>query len=75
MRGRKPKPVELAIREGNPGHKVLPEPLKFQAGPPTKPSDLPAAASEMWDEVVTVLVAAGVADKVDSAALTALCVQ
>jgi P27 family predicted phage terminase small subunit len=74
-RGRKPKPVEQKIREGNPGHRPLPEPLKLDSGPPVKPDHLPPAAGELWDEVVTVLVAAGIADKVDKAALTALCVQ
>lgn len=42
---------------------------------PIKPPGLPDAASELWDEVVPALHAAGVVDRVDTAALMALCVQ
>jgi P27 family predicted phage terminase small subunit len=75
MKGRKATPIEQRKREGNPGHRPLPEPLKFKSGPPTKPKDLPAAASELWDELVPVMVAAGIADQVHRATLVALCVQ
>lgn len=75
MRGRKPKPVEQKLREGNPGKRPLPEPLKFAPGQLDRPADLPAAAAEFWDELVPILTAAGVADRVDRASLVALCVQ
>lgn len=75
MRGRKRKPIEQALREGNPGNRTLPEPLKLRPGTPAKPAALPPAASELWDEIVPALAAAGVVERVDAAALTALCVQ
>jgi P27 family predicted phage terminase small subunit len=73
VKGRPPKPVEQKIREGNPGKRPLPEPLKINEGKLVKPSGLPKPAAAMWDELVPVLEAAGVADRVDRASLTAMC--
>lgn len=75
MRGRKAKPIEQKIREGNAGHRALPEPLKLNSGAPRKPDNLPPAGERLWDEIVPVLSGAGIIDRVDGAALTALCVQ
>jgi P27 family predicted phage terminase small subunit len=73
VKGRPPKPVEQKIREGNPGKRALPEPLKLNEGKLVKPSGLPKAAAALWDELVPVLEVAGVSDRVDRAALTAMC--
>ena len=76
MRGRKPKPVEQRIREGNPGKRPLPEPIKLRgASALEKPDDLPARAAGLWDELVPVLEQAGLLNRIDEAALTALCLQ
>jgi P27 family predicted phage terminase small subunit len=75
LRGRKPKPVEQRQREGKLGHRSLPAPVELVAAGFEKPEDLPVAASLLWDELVPILVAANVLNRVDRAALTALCVQ
>lgn len=79
MKGRRPKPVEQKIAEGNPGKRPLPEPL-LVGGRLTEddlaepPADLPADAKRLWRRDVSRLVEVGIADKVDVAALEALCV-
>lgn len=79
MRGRRPKPVEQRIAEGNPGHRPLPEPL-LVAGRLTAnelaapPDDLPADAKRLWLGDVQRIIDAGIADRVDRASLEALCV-
>lgn len=75
MKGRKPKPTEQRRREGNAGKRKLPDPVRIKPGAPKRPDDLPDAGAELWDELVTALTAAGIAEQVDAAALTALCVQ
>lgn len=72
--GRPPKPVEQKIREGNPGKRKLPAPLKLVEGGLEKP-ELPAAASAFWDDIVPILEHAGVLNRVDRVALTALVMQ
>jgi P27 family predicted phage terminase small subunit len=74
-RGRPRKPIEQALREGNPGKRQLPEPVRLRGGDPIKPPGLPDAASELWDEIVPALASAGVVDRVDTASLTALCLE
>lgn len=72
-RGRKPKPIEQKIREGNPGKRKLPAPVILGDGRQIdKPDDLPPAAEELWDELVPVLLAANVLNAIDRSALTAL---
>jgi P27 family predicted phage terminase small subunit len=75
VRGPKPKPIEQRQREGNPGNRPLPEPVKLQPGQIVKPDDLPPAASKLWDDVVPVLEEARVLNRIDTAALLALCLQ
>lgn len=75
MKGRVPKPVEQKMREGNPGQRKLPAPLRLRVGGVLKPDDLPPAASELWDELVPILDNANVLNRVDAAALQALCIQ
>jgi len=49
--------------------------LDLLLGRPTPPEDLPAAALLLWDEIVPILVEANVLNRINRAALTALCVQ
>lgn len=72
--GRKRKPVELQRREGDPGKRGLPAPLRL-GGALAHDPDLSPIARETWDELVTILVAAGVADAIDRPALEAMCLQ
>ena len=74
--GRKPKPIEQKIREGNPGKRRLPVPIRTPPGDRLqRPDDLPKEGVELWDEVVDRLDAAGVLDQVDRSALIAMCIQ
>jgi P27 family predicted phage terminase small subunit len=80
MRGPKPKPVEQRIREGNAGHRPLPEPLLI-GGRPTRhelaepPGHLSDPAKEFWKESVETLVNVGVADRVDRPVLEMLATE
>lgn len=73
-RGRPPKPIEQRKREGNARQHKLPKPLKL-TGAPEPPPDLAPAGVELWNELVTALDRWGALDKVDRAALTAVCTQ
>ena len=76
MRGRKPKPVEQKLREGNPGQRRLPEPLRFgEPGSLEPPALLPPEGRELWNEFVPLLAQQRIVDVVDRAALTVLCLQ
>jgi P27 family predicted phage terminase small subunit len=78
-RGPRPKPVEQKIREGNPGHRRLPEPI-LVGGRPTEeelaepPEHLPPDAKRLWREDIATLVETGIADRVDRTALEGLCI-
>lgn len=75
-RGRKPKPVEIRQREGNPGKRPMPKPVRLSpAEDLTCPTDWPAEAQECWDAVVPTLQQVGILDGVDRMALEALCLQ
>jgi P27 family predicted phage terminase small subunit len=76
MRGRKPKPVEVRRREGNPGRRPLPEPVLIGGrAAPRMPSYLPRRAKTAWRQIVPRLDEVGMLDRVDGPALEALCVQ
>lgn len=72
--GRKPKPPELRIIEGNPGHRPIPENTPKPA--PKKPSCprwlLPDAKKE-WHRVAPMLEKLGLLTKIDMAALAGYC--
>lgn len=74
-RGRPKKPIEQQEREGNPGKRHLPARVVVDDQAPLKPSHLGAAGAQLWDDVVVALAAAGIVQRVDTAALTALCAQ
>jgi P27 family predicted phage terminase small subunit len=77
MRGRKPKPVEVKIREGNPGKRPLPEPVRVGGVPASlePPDDLPQTAKDWWNEAVPILAKVGILDTVDRAALEMMATQ
>jgi P27 family predicted phage terminase small subunit len=79
MRGRKPKPVEQRHREGNPGHRDVPEAVLVGGRPRLEecsepPEHLPAPAKEFWRFSVERLIEAGIVDLVDLPALEGLCI-
>ena len=72
-RGRKPRPVELRIIEGNPGRRPLPTPLKVASGPPEPPDHLDAIALEEWHRIIAELQALNMITRPDRAALAGYC--
>jgi P27 family predicted phage terminase small subunit len=74
MRGRKPKPTVLKIREGNPGKRALNacEPT-LPAGVPDRPAMLTGEAAAEWERVVPLLDEMGLVSRADRAALAAYC--
>lgn len=80
MRGRKPKPAEVRLIEGNPGHRPVPQPVVIAGRPvpgelETPPAHLPADARDFWTATVPRLVSAGIVDRVDIPALEMLATQ
>jgi len=78
--GRKPKPIEQRIREGNPGHRPIPEPLIVKGRLANNitvepPDDLPPDAKDLWRTVVPSLLEVGILDAVDLPAMEAMCTQ
>jgi P27 family predicted phage terminase small subunit len=76
MRGRKPKPIEQRIAEGNPGRRPLPQPVHVDKANLDEmlepPEDLDPAAKEFWTFAVEKLTSIGVLDRVDQPALEML---
>jgi phage terminase small subunit len=80
MRGRKPKPIEQRVAEGNPRKHKIPQPVLI-SGRPTMteldepPDHLPPEAQEFWRTSVTRLIEVGIIDRVDVPVLEQLAVQ
>ena len=74
VRGRKPKPTVLKIREGNPGKRRLNdrEPTPPE-GLPDRPPMLAGEAAAEWDRTVVVLHEMGLLTRADRSALAAYC--
>lgn len=74
MRGRRPKPTALKIREGNPGKRPLNqnEPTP-QTLAPSRPSHLAGEAKKEWDRIVPELLELGLLSRVDRVALACYC--
>ena len=74
MRGRKPKPTIVKIREGNPGKRRIngnePQPSGCQ---PTCPAHLSPTAKAEWKRLAQSLNKIGLLTQVDRAALAAYC--
>jgi P27 family predicted phage terminase small subunit len=74
VRGRKPRPVELRLIEGNPGKRRLPTPLKIDRGLPEPPDHLDVIGLAEWARMSAELRANGLLTLSDRAALAAYCV-
>lgn len=74
MKGRKPTPSVIKIREGNPGKRAInsDEPIA-PAGIPDCPEFLPEAAKTEWKRISVVLDEMGLMTHADRAALAAYC--
>ena len=59
MRGRKPKPPELRLLQGNPGHRPIQDIPKPIPGQPPCPDYLTGVAREVWYSVISEMSAAG----------------
>jgi hypothetical protein len=77
MRGRKPKPPEIRVRERMAGHRPLPQPVVIDGRRShlEPPDDLPADGREFWEAVVPTLAEAGVLDGVDVPVLEMASIQ
>lgn len=78
--GRKPKPIELHRRNGNPSKNAKP-PAMVIAGRPTgrnkltMPSHLTGHARDLWEWAIESTAEVGMLDRVDELALTMMCEQ
>lgn len=76
MVGRKPKPIEQRIAEGNPGRRPLPQPVHLDQERLDElrepPEGLDPRAKEFWTFAVDKLLGAGVLDRVDAPTLEML---
>jgi P27 family predicted phage terminase small subunit len=74
MRGRKPKPTQLKIVAGKPGHRALPQ---NEAKParkiPKPPAIIQGIAKNEWRRISRLLYDAGLLTAIDGSALTAYC--
>ena len=73
VRGRKPKPTELKILQGNPGKRTLNKREPRPEGIPTCPTHLDKAAKAEWRRITKELIPLGLLTNVDRAALAAYC--
>jgi phage terminase small subunit len=72
--GRIPKPTNLRVFEGVPGHRPLAvnEP-KYAPGIPQRPKGMSAGARKIWNNLVAEMAASRVLRRVDALALVQLC--
>lgn len=73
MRGRKPKPVEQKIAEGNPGKRKLPNAPKPKLALPRPPTFMTKEAKKEWRRVIKHLHENQLMSHLDVAALAAYC--
>lgn len=74
MRGRKPKPLEVRRREGNPGRRPLPEDApEPSAAIPNCPPHVQGEARREWHRIGVELVRLGLVARIDKAALAIYC--
>jgi P27 family predicted phage terminase small subunit len=80
MRGRKPKPREQRVREGNAGKRKLPEAVLVAGRPDLAeiaepPAHLPPEAQAFWRDSVLKLIEVGIIDRVDVPVLEQMATQ
>lgn len=78
--GRKPKPVEQRIKEGNIEQSPMPQVMLVSGRPapgeyPPPPDRLPQAGVDAWNTIVPQLIDVGLVDRVDTMMLEAMCMQ
>jgi P27 family predicted phage terminase small subunit len=73
MAGRRPKPTQLKLLEGNPGKRALNRNEPKPTGKPTCPAHLDKRAKAEWTRISKELYAIGLLTAVDRAALAAYC--
>jgi phage terminase small subunit len=70
LRGPAPKPTGIRRLEGNPAHRPLPEnEPQYAPGIPERPKKISAAATQIWDELISEMAAASILRRVDRRAL------
>jgi len=72
--GRKPKPKELRILEGNPGHRPIPEIPESDAYKPAMPKYFTVEAKQEWNRKVDELFRLGLLTKLNHTLFETLCV-
>ena len=74
MPGRKPKPYELRIAEGNTEHRTIPEDrVKTPDSLPVQPKWLDKYGKDEWNRLVGDMVSIGIISRLDSSTLAAYC--
>ena len=73
MKGRKPKPIEFHIINGNPSRLKLPKNTKKYAGNTTPPGHLGRIGLNEWKRIIPELKRLGMLSKLDRAAIAAYC--
>jgi P27 family predicted phage terminase small subunit len=71
--GRKKKPINLVVLEGNPGKRKIPATPQPPSDMPDPPKHLDAYGLEEWDRIAHGLNVMGVLSQVDQSALAAYC--
>lgn len=71
--GRKPKPVELRLIEGNPGKRPIPNAPKYKPLTDHPPDELPALGKNLWRRLVAQFRLHKLVQVTDREALFALC--
>jgi P27 family predicted phage terminase small subunit len=74
MRGRKPKPTNLKLLQGKPGHRALPlNEAKLTPTVPEPPEVIQGTALAEWHRITPLLHGAGLLTVIDGPALAAYC--
>jgi P27 family predicted phage terminase small subunit len=80
VRGRKPTPVEQKVRDGNPGHRPLPDVVTVAGRPaPVEVADPPgilgADGQAWWVETIPLAAESGMLDRIDRTQLVFMATQ
>lgn len=73
--GRKPKPTNLRLIEGNREHRPIHDDVKPVPLAPSRPDWVDGKAAEIWDEYAPKLERLGILTEIDGLAFGALCVE
>ena len=73
MKGRKPKPTELKLIDGNPGHRPIPAGAPVPTAVPDCPAFLPPEAKAEWARFTQELETMGLVTLLDRSTLASYC--